>query len=487
VNIPNLSVWYWVAGGIGTGVSATGAFLLARWSPRCFLTAISSLSVAVYLLVVPSRFPPHLLLSPDIPPIFVNYFWQWVLAFALGMVLSLIMLLRVVLAARPNKAEILKAELAERFPELTAAWHEIEIRLSQAPIDPRTRRAVVILAPNEEWAAALVDAGGAPLFARAPDTAAPVHGFAISQAILITASGSSGFGTQEPDGPARMEALGRLIRSWNPECPPLRGVVVVFPIRWSGQPDSVKWAATVRDDLQALQRATQVRSPVFAVFTEMETVPGFAELLARMPDLYKQGRCGFAIPASQTFGGELIQGGLDWMARWFHGWAINLMSEDLLNHAGNQLLFGLDLEFRRYRKRLRALIEAAFSTHPGAEPVVFRGCYFTATGAAAEDRAFASALLGGPLGRVHFEHKATCWTAEALEDDRFYRRAAIAVGSVGALLSVLGWMPILIQLHSPWRWVGLVAITSGWVIAVLRLRRWQTSQFGSPMRTKPAQ
>src|SRR6516165_1249775 len=104
------------------------------------------------------------------------------------------------------------------------------------------------------------------------------------------------------------------------------------------------------------------------------------------------------------------------MAGWFHGWAINLMSEDLLNHAGNQRLFGLDQEFRRYRKRLRALIEAAFSTHPGAEPVAFRGCYFTATGASAEERAFASALLGGPLGRVHIEHKATCWTAQARED-----------------------------------------------------------------------
>ena len=470
--MPSLSVWYWLAAAFGTGVSAAGAYVLARWSPRCFMAAITTLSAAIYLLVVPSRYPPQSLLNPDIPAVFLNHFWHWVLVFVLGIVLSLVVLVRVVLSARTASVDEATAKLAERFPELADAWREIEVRLGQARIDPGARRAVVILAPNEDWAAALVAAAGAPLFARAPDTAAPVHAFATAEAILITAAGASGFGTQEPDGTARMEALGRLIREWNSECPPLQSVVVVFPIRWAGQPDSVKWAAKVRDDMQALHFAVQVRCPVFAVFTEMETAPGFAEFLSRMPDLYKQGRCGFGVPASQTFGGDLIQGGLDWMTRWFHGWALNLMAEDLLNHAGNQRLFGLDQEFRRYRKRLRALIEVAFSTHPEAEPVLFRGCYFTATGAATEERAFASALLGGPLGRVHNEHSATCWTAQAVEDDRVYRRVALAVGSVGALLSLLGWVSIVVLTHNLWWSVGLLALFSGWIVALFRLRRW---------------
>src|SRR5262249_26051359 len=142
--------------------------------------------------------------------------------------------------------------------------------------------------------------------------------------------------------------------------------------------------------------------------------------------------------------------GLGWMTGWFHGWVINLMTDDLLNHAGNQRLFGLEQEFRRYRKRLRSLIEVAFSTHPKAEPALFRGCYFTATGGVSDDRAFVSAVLGGPHGRVHSEHSATCWTAQAVEDDRVYRRVALAVGSVGALLSLLGWMSILVLSHNLW-------------------------------------
>ena len=206
-----------------------------------------------------------------------------------------------------------------------------------------------------------------------------------------------------------------------------------------------------------------------------------------MPNGLETGRCGFAVPASQPFSGELIQRGLDWMTRWFHGWAINLMAADLQNYAGNQQLFTLDHEFRRYRKRLKALIEVAFSTHPGSEPVAFRGCYFTATGAAAEERAFASALLGGPFGRVHIENKSACWTAQAVEDDRVYRRIALVVGIVGALLSLLGWISILALAHNRFWSVGLLGLVSAWIVALFRLRQWQSRQLGSPIKMKPAQ
>jgi type VI secretion system protein ImpL len=388
------------------------------------------------------------------------------------MVLSLVVLVRVLRAAPAARAAVARAELAERFPELADAWREIDVRLSQARIDTRAGRAVMILAPNEDWAAALIDACGTPLFARAPEAAAAVHAYATADTILITAVGASSFGTQEPGGSLRLEAIGRLIREWNPECPPLRGVVVVFPIRWAGQPDSVKWVAALRDDLHALFRASQVRCPVFAVFTEMETVPGFTELLGRMPELYKQARCGFAVPASRTFDGGLIQAGLDWMTGWFQGWAINLMAEDLLNHAGNQRLFGLVQEFRRYRKRLRSPLEVAFATHQKDEPVRFRGCYFTATGGSLDEQAFVSAVLGGRHGRVHTEHTATCWTGQAMENDRAYRRVALAIGSVGAILWLPGWLSILALAHNPWWSVGLIALIAAWAAALFCWRRW---------------
>jgi type VI secretion system protein ImpL len=426
-------------------------------------------------------------LNPDIPPVFLDYFWHWVLVFVLGIVVSLTVLVRVSLSAVTASGDEATAKLADRFPELAAAWREIEVRLGQARIQRGVRHAVVILAPNEDWAAQLITTAGVPLLVQAPDTAGPIHAFATAQAVLITATGASSFGTQEADGSARMAALGQLIRDWNPECPPLRSVVVVFPIRWAGQPDSIKWAAAVRDDLQALSTAVEVRCPVFAVFTEMESTPGFGEFLGRMPEIYKQGRCGFGVPASQKFGGELIQGGLDWMAGWFHGWAISLMAQNLPNCAANQHLFSVEQEFRRYRRRLRAIIESAISTHPTAEPVLFRGCYFAATGASADERAFASALLGCPHGRFQAEDRATCWTAQAADDDRGYRRVALAVGSIGALLSLLGWVSILLLSHNPWWSLGLFALLAFWAIVLFRLRQWSSPQLGSPIKMNPAQ
>ena len=176
-------------------------------------------------------------------------------------------------------------------------------------------------------------------------------------------------------------------------------MVVLFPISWAGQPESVEWAAAVRDDLRTIQRILKVRCPVFAVFPEMEIDAGFPEFVG--PDV--GGTCGRAAAASPSrprtpFSGDLVQRGLIWMSGWFHGWILSLMADDLLNQAGNNQLFSLDLEFRRYRKRLRSVLEAAFATHRETEPVLFRGCYFMATGNNPGEQAFTAGLLEAHAG-----------------------------------------------------------------------------------------
>src|SRR5262249_7523055 len=152
----------------------------------------------------------------------------------------------------PERAEVAPAEWAGRFPEIDSAWEEVRVRLGHAGINPANQHAVVALAPHEDWAAALVRSAGAPVFPQGPDADAPVDAVATAEGALLRAWGASGFGTQATDGPLRAEYLGRLLHDLTPACPPARAVVVVFPIQWAGQPDSVKWAAAVRDDLQAL-------------------------------------------------------------------------------------------------------------------------------------------------------------------------------------------------------------------------------------------
>src|SRR5262245_50168470 len=150
MNMPGPSVWYWLASGLGTGTSAVGAYVLARWSPRGFLAGISSLSAAAYLLIVPSRYPPRRLLDPDVPPVFLDYFWHWLLPFGLGVLLSLLVVVGVLRSARRARGGAATAELAKQLPDLAHAWREVEVRLGQERIDPGARRAVVILAPGED-------------------------------------------------------------------------------------------------------------------------------------------------------------------------------------------------------------------------------------------------------------------------------------------------------------------------------------------------
>jgi type VI secretion system protein ImpL len=251
----------------------------------------------------------------------------------------------------------------------------------------------------------------------------------------------------------------------------LRGVVVLFPLTWAGQPDSVRWAAAVRDDLRTLQRVLKVRCPVFALFPEMESAPGFLEFIRRMSNPLRQSRCGFAVPTTQVFSGDLIQRGLIWMSGWFHGWILSLMSDDLLNQAGNNRLFCLDLEYRRYRKRMRSLLEAAFATPRDSDPVLFRGCYFVGSGPATNDQAFSGGLLRGARGRVFADHLTTEWTAQAKADDRRYRRLALGVGLGGGSLTLLAWVYIIVVTQNAWWWLGLVAVILTWVLAIVRIVR----------------
>jgi type VI secretion system protein ImpL len=471
VNFLFRSAWNWLFVVVGLGFVAVFGYLLARWSWRWFFALVALLACVVFLVVLPYRYPATTFLDPDLPPLFLHHFWTWILVFVLGMLVSLIFLFRTLRAFRPAKAEAAPAELAGKFPDIDAAWEEILVHLRHAQIDPADQHVFLILAPHEDWTAALIRSSGLQLFAQAPETDAPIHAFATGDGVFLGASGASSFGTQGEDGTQRMEALCRQLLAQRPDCPVVRGVVVLFPMSWAGQAESVKWAAALRDDLRVLQRVLKVRCPVFALFGEMETSPGFNEFLARMPAALRQSRCGFAVPGTHTFSGDLAQRGLVWMSGWFHGWTLSLLSGDMLNQAGNNLLFCLDHDVRRSRRRLRAILESAFSSHRDAEPVLFRGCYFTATGAKPNEQAFSTGLLRGPRGRVVADHNATEWTRRAEEDDRYYRRLALGVGLGGGLLTLLAWVYIILVTQNPWWWAGLIAVVVAWIVAGVRIAR----------------
>jgi type VI protein secretion system component VasK len=472
VNFLLWRVWEWSALVAGLGFTALGAYFLARWSWRWMLAVVVAILAVIFLIVLPWRSPATLFLDPDLPPLFLHHFWTWVFVFLLVGLGSILFLVRAVRAARPTGRTEQAPAVAGRFPEIESAWEEILVRLEQAQIDLATQHVLLLLAPHEDRSASLIHSAGLQLFAQAPETIAPIHAYATPEGVLLSVAGASSFGTQETEGIARLETVCRLLLTLRPDCPGLRGVVVLFPLSWAGQAESVKWAAAVRDDLRTLQRTLGLRFPVFTLISEMESAPGFLEFLRRMSNPLRQSRCGFAVPTSHVFSGDLVQRGLVWMSGWFHGWTLSLMADDLLNQVGNNRLFCLDLEFRRYRKRLRSLLDAALATPRESEPVAFRGCYFVACGAATTEQAFSAGLLRGARGRLFAEHAATEWTAQAEADDRHYRRLALGVGLVGGASTLLAWLYLIIVTGNPWWWVGPVVLLVTWIVAIVRLSRW---------------
>lgn len=462
----------WVAMTIGVGITAVGAYFLARWSWRWFTVVCVTAAAIVFLFLLPIRNPAHLFLDESTPPIFLNYFWTWVFALIVGFSLSLIAVGRTLYLGRsPTVQEPAVEGESNRSAEIDSAWREIQLRLSNARIESGSQNVYLVLVPDEGWTSALIHSAGLQLFAEGPDGEAPVHAYATADGVFLSVAGASAFGVQSEEGSRSLENVCRRLLAERPNCPVVRGVVVLFPITWAGQPESVKWASSAREDLRTIERVLKVRCPVFAVFSEMETTSGFPEFVGRMSTALRQSRCGFAVPASHPFSGDLVQNGLIWMSGWYHGWILSLMADDLFNVSGNNQLFSLDIEFRRYRKRLRSVLEAAFSTHRETEPMLFRGCYFTATGAHTREQAFTAGLLRGPRGRILAEHAVTQWTQQARDDDQFYRKLAWAVGLAGGGLSLLGWLAIITMTGNSMWWAGPIALLIIWLIVIFRVVR----------------
>jgi hypothetical protein len=120
---------------------------------------------------------------------------------------------------------------------------------------------------------------------------------------------------------------------------------------------------------------------------------------------------------------------------------------------------------------MRSLMDAAFVTPRDSEPILFRGCYFVASGRSPGDQAFSAGLLRGSRGRFFAEHSTTEWTAQAEAEDRHYRRLALGVGLGGGSLMVLAWVYILVVAQSSWWGLGLVAVILTWVVGIIRLGR----------------
>jgi hypothetical protein len=193
-----------------------------------------------------------------------------------------------------------------------------------------------------------------------------------------------------------------------------------------------------------------------------------------MPARLRLNRSGFSVPLALTLDRATTAKGLKWLAQWFFSWSLNLMKEDFQNKEGNSKLVTMNAQLWRDLERLSNLIEASFSTHARAEPILARGCYFATCGPEPESHAFVAGLIKGAASKMVADARHTQWSRGADVVDRRYRMAAVGLGLATAAIALPIWyFEIINRLNSPavgrpWLgWLGLISLAVVWLVGLL--------------------
>ncbi len=238
-----------------------------------------------------------------------------------------------------------------------------------------------------------------------------------------------------------------LLRSTRHPVCPANGILTLLPFEMlkAGDQDVAELERAISADLATVYRELQLRCPVTAVVVGMEQERGFRELIRRIgrEGATKQRfgqRFDLRTPATE----EELRKFTTHVCGTFEDWVYTLFKEEqALSHPGNTALYALLCKVRRTLKaRLGDVLGKGFGgdRQSGTPPVLFSGCYFTATGPKSDRQAFA----GGLLTKLYDEQEDIEWTADALDEDRRRGRLAKIGWSLCAavLLCVVGWFVV---------------------------------------------
>ncbi len=455
--------------GVGAVLAATAAAVAWFWAkhPVRWILAIATVVVIVAVARGQADLPRYNDLDPFLPSAFKPpYFSWWVLALSLSALYLSTHLAGTWIRARASDSRGPSGEAG--FPDLDAAWDEIQIRLSHAQYDATRQDLFLILGPEESLAASLMEAAGLQFFARAPaDPSAPIHGFATADGLFLSCAGATSWGRGGEEGTARLVTLCRMIRDLNPDKPVLRGVAVLYPMERAASPEVLQSVSTLRNDLQTIRAELNMQVPTFAIFCLREAYGGFEEFAARVPPGVRARRCGFSVPVEQRFDLPAAARGLGWLVQWFSTWSLNLMTDEPRDSDGNRRLIAMCARLRCEVPALGQLLNASFSTHAQAEPILLKGCYFVACGPGPEGRAFAPGLVNGKASKLIADAVHATWSRGADAIDRRHRLIAIAIALATAAFALPIWISGIIErLRSPD--VVIPYPAAGWIaVAVL--------------------
>ena len=314
---------------------------------------------------------------------------------------------------------------------------------------------------------ALLEASGLGPDATAPPDPAPLRGLRTADGLFVQCSG--------PDSRGAIATCRNLAAS--SDAPPLRGIVAQVPVATMLGPRSRAAGQAVRAILRDVAEISATRCPVYVVVSGMEEIPGFLEFARRSPAEYRiSARFGFALPEGDESTRDRVARDYDRLVAWFNLAVFDFMEAGPLQQDGNEALFALGHWFLRAREPMLQFLEHA--QPEGDDPFEILNCYFAATGAAPDLRAFTESLM---QVKVVGDARSIRWSrATCAADDRL-RRWAVGLGAGAGTLALLAWGLIWFRLR-PNGWLDpalVLAIVVGWGLTWYELFR------GFKRRRKP--
>jgi len=452
---------------------------LLRWFFRIVVVVLVALLVVAVLSVVGygayriyTKNPPRIENLDERLPLIFHFdrlwvVWAWIIGLQAGAVALGLWVFRLIKGDQSSQDGSQSSGLIGRSHELDGAWNEIEVRSGREFVD----RVYLMLTPSEEHADALLDASGLYIESRVPREPSLLHASFTAGATFLTCVARPPQVVPDSGGaPSSVEYVCERLRAAGSGRIGLKGVIVILPVEWLSRSDAPRLATAYRGDLQAIARNLDLRPPVYVVVTGMESEPGFLEFARRMKESFRtKRRCGFYLPGEPGDAAGLVHGGLVWFSGWYQTWMLYLMANEPVNHAGNNTLFTLGSHIRGFRRRLPELVGTAIAAPKEGENIPLYGCYFAATGPSPDTVACAAGMV---RGRVLDDAAPTRWSVRAIDQDRIYRRAALAVALVGGSAALLVWAYIILGIGSL-HWLGLAipaALVAAWIVTLFRVR-----------------
>ena len=230
---------------------------------------------------------------------------------------------------------------------------------------------------------------------------------------------------------ARLRHLGGLIsQERRPYCP-INGVLLLIPVTaTSSDLLATRIGLLCQRDLAIVRQSMPVRCPVYALVCDFETLPGFTELIQRMPDDQRRRRMGQRFPlipdVEPTRLPSVYEQGIDWIAsRQFPNqvdqlWRVEATGELSAADAvrGNIRLYRFLSQIRERHRRLGRVITRAILTD-GTQTAMLGGCYLAGTGS---EPATEQAFIPGVFRRLTESQDLVSWSSELLSQEKRYHR-----------------------------------------------------------------